>query len=137
MKNYIIENAILCGVSLVKNPAIEANFELVDNHIIGPLMIPNKKILRYFDEWFTVSFTEDCIKAMLEDIDAMEALQQINIEHTEITVMKNGWAQLTQVWIDKNGVLMANYKVLDSIILEAIESGELKGFSIEVYADVH
>lgn len=99
-------------VSLVKDPAIEeqgmffskeeqVNYqfkELKDQQmIVGPAMIPDKKILRKDDEGepYYVFFSKETIKGLMEKFNANNTGKSINVDHTN--EMAPGF--ITENWI--------------------------------------
>lgn len=99
-------------VSLVKDPAIDEygmyfskeeimNYEFKEikdkQMIVGPAMIPNKKILRKDEDGdpFYVFFSAETIKGMMEKFNANNTGKSINVDHTN--QMAPGF--ITQNWL--------------------------------------
>jgi hypothetical protein len=154
----------IMDVSFVSEPAVEVDFVALKRerekikmsldskkHILtGPLLIPNKLIYRLDenDNPYYITFSEDVIERlshkMLKDTTA---IFDTSLQHQE---RLNG-NQLVEMWIINNtdndkakelgfnlpkGTLMASYKINDDKFWnEQVETGKVKGFSIEAYLE--
>jgi hypothetical protein len=159
---FIEEDSELSGIqaiSIVEEPAIEEDFialsaekiELakVDEKkkiLMGPALIPNKKILRASkDEDYYIYFSEDTVRkasqlflargkqnnSTLEheyDIKGMSVVESWIVEDTE-----KDKTRLYNLGVPK-GTWMVSVKVNnDEVWDEYVETGKVKGFSIEGY----
>ena len=159
---FIEEDSELSGIqaiSIVEEPAIEEDFialsaekinlAKVDEKkkiLMGPALIPNKKILRASkDEDYYIYFSEDTVRkasqlflargkqnnSTLEheyDIKGMSVVESWIVEDTEKDKTK-----LYNLGVPK-GTWMVSVKVNnDEVWDEYVETGKVKGFSIEGY----
>lgn len=149
------------AISLVESPATEEyfikfnsdpniekliQFKIADKtrHIVmGAAMVPNKQIYRRDeDSEFYVYFTEDTIRQVAEKFMLDGKINSATFEHTDTL---NGMT-IIESWIvedpekDKSSAFGLQYpagswiismKVNNPQIWEKIESGELRGFSVE------
>lgn len=145
------------AISLVSEPAIEENFvwfdkekiqfQKIDNEkrlVVGPVLIPNKKILRIDGEGqpYEVFFSPDTIEKLAQNYLKKGYQGQTTVEHQE----KVAGVSLVESWIkttklDKSnsyglnlpvGTWMGAFKVDSDVIWEDyVKNGEVKGFSIE------
>lgn len=160
------ENSGLFGdlnaVSIVTTPAIEKSFNLFNASVIksdfritskekmeitGPVMIPNKKILRYNEdkkEYFNCFFSEDTVKKCSEIYLHNNNHNKANFEHEKFFTSK---IRMTQSWIveDVNndkanalgfqdltpGTWFATFKVYDEKLWEQLKNSDFSGFSVE------
>ena len=148
--------------SLVSSPAIERDFIFFNKEqihlqsvneekrlVAGPILIPNKKILRVDENGFpyAIYFTPETIEKMSRKFMKNKLNNEITIEHGGSKV---GGVYLTETWLveqtgkDKSNIWNYNlprgswfgvYKVENDKVWEMIKSGELKGFSVEMLAD--
>lgn len=162
--------------SIVPEPAIEENFMLFSKTsakktqyfdentekrlITGPIMIPNKKILRAFSDgsgYYWCIFTEETldivVKKMAKEgkfnkmslnhwqtIDGFEKYVQSEIEGiymTEIFILND--RNKSEIFSDlPDGTIMATYWVEDETFWnDVIKSGTFKGFSVEISVDIY
>lgn len=145
------------AISLVSEPAIESNFVFFDKEkvqfqkvdtdkriIVGPVLIPNKKILRIDGEGkpYQVFFSDETVTALAQNYLKRRYTNKTTIEHEE----KVHGVSLVESWIkttkmDKSnsyglnlpmGTWVGMFKVdSDEIWNEYVKTGEVKGFSIE------
>jgi hypothetical protein len=146
------------AISLVEEPAIEANFVYFDKEevkfqavsddqrlVMGPILIPDKKILRIdgIGEQYYVYFKPETIKRLSEMYLQKKYTDSTTIEHKD----KVDGVSLVESWIvesrtkDKSavyglsvpvGTWMGTFKVdNEDIWNNYVKTGEVKGFSIE------
>jgi hypothetical protein len=145
------------AISLVEDPAIESNFvwfdkekvqfEKIDNEkrlVVGPVLIPNKKILRIDGEGqpYEVFFKPETIEKLAQGYLKKGYQAKSTLEHEK----KISGVTLVESWIktsklDKSnsyglnlpvGSWVGMFKVdNDDIWKDYVKNGEVKGFSIE------
>jgi hypothetical protein len=145
------------AISLVENPAIESDFIYFDKEqilfasvdteqrmLIGPILIPDKKILRVDGEGqpYHVFFTKDTVKKIAQNYLMKKYTDKATLEHDS----KIKGVNLVESWIkdgklDKSnnyglnvpeGTWMGMFKIQDDIIWnDYVKNGKIKGFSIE------
>jgi hypothetical protein len=145
------------AISLVESPAIEMDwiafgkeetlFAAVDNEqrmLIGPILIPDKKILRVDGEGqpYHVFFTKETVKKLAQNYLMKKYNDQATLEHDA----KIKGVHLVESWVkdgklDKSnnyglsvpeGTWMGSFKIVDDKIWEDyVKEGKVKGFSIE------
>jgi hypothetical protein len=146
------------AISLVEEPAIEANFVYFDKEevkfqavsdeqklVMGPILVPDKKILRIdgMGEQYFVYFKPETIRRLAEMYLQKKYTDSTTIEHE--TKVKG--VSLVESWIvesrtkDKSavyglsvpvGTWMGTFKVdNEDIWNNYVKTGEVKGFSIE------
>jgi hypothetical protein len=145
------------AISLVENPAIESDFVYFDKEqilfasvdieqrmLIGPILIPDKKILRVDGEGqpYHVFFTKDTVKKIAQNYLMKKYTDKATLEHDS----KIKGVNLVESWIkdgklDKSnnyglnvpeGTWMGMFKIQDDIIWnDYVKNGKIKGFSIE------
>jgi hypothetical protein len=148
--------------SLVSAPAIERDFIFFNKEIVnlqsvddekrlvaGPLLIPNKKILRadFEGKPYAIFFSEKTIEEMSRKFMKNKLNNEMTIEHGNSKVKG---VYLTESWLidqsakDKSnsygftlprGTWFGVYKVENDEIWNKIKSGEVKGFSVEMIAE--
>jgi len=146
------------AISLVESPAIESDwiyfdkeevqFSKVDTEqkmLIGPILIPDKKILRVDGEGnpYHVFFTKDTVKKLAQNYLMKKYTDKATIEHNKSI---NGKVNLVESWIkdgklDKSnnyglnlpeGSWVGMFKISDDTIWrDYVKTGKLKGFSVE------
>ena len=151
-------------ISLVDKPAIEENFIYFNEtkvtekinmfasdekkELVGPIMIPNKEILRYDKEvgYYYVRFTEETIKEIMYKYSKEGLFNAFGINHsydTDEVVMLEVWMKEGEY--DKsmnygfdlpNGTVFVKAKVESDELFTSIKDGEINGFSIEIKADI-
>ena len=147
------------AISVVENPAIEEDFIALKEHkdiklaevdaeqriLMGPALIPNKKIFRKGEEDdYYIYFSEDTVKKASELFFIKSKHQNSTFEHSfELSDMsvveswliedpKNDKASAYGFDLPK-GTWMVSMKVLNDNVWKAVKAGEVKGFSIEGY----
>ena len=145
------------AISLVEDPAIESNFiwfdkekiqfQKIDNEkrlVVGPVLIPNKKILRIDGEGkpYEVFFKPETIEKLAQGYLKKGYQAKTTVEHED----KVSGVTLVESWIktsklDKSnsyglnlpiGSWVGMFKVdNDDIWKDYVKNGEVKGFSIE------
>ena len=157
----VIEDENIDGIhaiSLVEEPAIESNFVFFDKEkvqfaalndekrlVMGPILIPDKKILRIDGEGksYYVFFKPETIKRLSEMYLKNKYTDKSTLEHDK----KINGVTLVESWIkesvtkDKSalynlnvpvGTWMGTFKIdNDEIWNDYVKTGEVKGFSIE------
>ena len=113
--------------------------------VVGPLMIPNKLILRVDEnnEPYYVYFSKETIKNVSEKVMREKYIDQLNLEHDSDKpvdgYMVSTWL-VEDVKKDKQqvygmdypeGTWMGQYKIEDLSVWNRVKEGEIKGFSIE------
>jgi len=149
------------AISIVENPAIEEDFIALKEHkevilaevdaekriLMGPALIPNKKIFRKGEDDDTdyyIYFSEDTVRKASELFFIKSKHQNSTFEHSfELSDMS-----VVESWLiedpekDKaaaygydlpKGTWMVSMKVLNDEVWKAVKEGEVKGFSIEGY----
>jgi hypothetical protein len=145
------------AISLVENPAIESDFIYFDKEaiqfaavnneqriVMGPILIPDKKILRVDGEGqpYHVYFTKDTVKKIAQNYLMKKYNDQATIEHDA----KVKGVHLVESWVkdgklDKSnnfglnlpeGSWVGMFKIIDDKIWnDYVKEGRVKGFSIE------
>ena len=145
------------AISLVESPAIESDFiffdkeevmfAAVDNEqqmLIGPILVPDKKILRIDGEGqpYHVFFSKDTVKKLAQNYLMKKYNSNATLEHDS----KIKGVHLVESWIkdgklDKSnnyglsvpeGSWLGMFKITDPKIWnEYVKTGKVKGFSIE------
>ena len=148
-------------ISLVDKPAIEENFiyfnevkkiqmfsDQEKKEVVGPIMIPNKEILRFSPDmgYYYVRFTEETIQQIMYNYSKKGLFNAFGIDHaydTEDVVMLEVWMKESDN--DKsvdygynlpNGTVFVKAKIESDELFSAIKNGEVNGFSIEIKADI-
>jgi len=145
------------AISLVESPAIESDFIYFDKEaiqfaavnkeqriVMGPILIPDKKILRVDGEGqpYHVFFTKETVKKIAQNYLMKKYNDQATLEHDA----KIKGVHLVESWVkdgklDKSnnyglsvpeGTWMGSFKIVDDGIWEDyVKEGKVKGFSIE------
>lgn len=145
------------AISLVESPAIESDFiyfdkevlqfAAVDNEqqmLIGPILVPDKKILRVDGEGqpYHVFFTKDTVKKLAQNYLQKKYISNATLEHDK----KIKGVDLVESWIkdgqlDKSnnyglnlpqGSWVGIFKISDKKLWnDYVKTGKVKGFSIE------
>lgn len=148
-------------ISLVDKPAIEENFiyfnevkkiEMFSNdekkEVVGPIMIPNKEILRFSKDmgYYYVRFTEETIREIMYKYSKEGLFNAFGINHaydTDEVVMLEVWMKESENDKSKdygydlpNGTVFVKAKIESDELFSAIKNGEINGFSIEIKADI-
>lgn len=155
----------ITAIGFVDNPAIQADFvyfndQKINNYtmaeiiaekkiVVGPAMIPNKKIIRQDPqgELYYVHFTAETIENLAHDFLTKSRQHLTTEQHVDPV---NG-LHMIESWTTKNeqdkiyteygydpkvvqvGSWCIMYKIDNEDILAKIKSGEIRGFSIEGY----
>jgi hypothetical protein len=145
------------AISLVESPAIESDFVYFDKEVvqfaavdteqrmlIGPILVPDKKILRVDGEGqpYHVFFTKDTVKKLAQNYLMKKYTDKATLEHGES--IKG--VDLVESWV-KDGLLdksnnyglnlpqgswVGLFKISDEKIWnDYVKTGKVKGFSIE------
>ena len=146
------------AISLVKSPAIESNFVYFDKEVVqfaainnekrlvmGPILIPDKKIMRVDGEGmpYEVFFKPETIKRLSEMYLENKYTDKATLEHKD----KISGVTLVESWVkesvtkDKSvlyglnvpvGTWLGTFKINnDEIWNDYIKEGKVQGFSIE------
>ena len=145
------------AISLVESPAIESDFVYFDKEVIqfakvdneqkmliGPILIPEKRILRVDGEGnpYHVFFSKDTVKKLAQNYLMKKYTDKATLEHES----KIKGVYLVESWIkdgklDKSnsyglnvpeGSWMGMFKVADEKIWnDYVKTGKVKGFSVE------
>ena len=145
------------AISLVESPAIESDFIYFDKQtiqfakvdteqrmLIGPILIPDKQILRMDGEGqpYHVFFTKDTVKKLAQNYLMKKYTDKATLEHDA----KIKGVHLVESWIKDNKLDKSNgyglnlpqgswvgmFKITDDKIWnEYVKDGKVKGFSIE------
>lgn len=140
-------------IAFAKNEKPEFKFEVtnkLEHCITGPVALADVPIYRYSPDMgeYYIRFTKDTIKLMAEKMLMYGAHNQIDLQHNEDYFF--GKCNLVECYIKDSekgvvpvafadipdGSLMATYKVRDVDLWDKIESGEVKGFSLEGWFDI-
>jgi len=112
--------------------------------VTGPLMIPNKMILRRDSEGnpYYIFFTKATIRKMMEKFLKLNKHNNTDVQHDNNVTTSN---TLLESWISEDkmydkayklgfglpmGTWYVSYKINDDSTWEKVKSGELKGFSL-------
>lgn len=148
-------------ISLVDKPAIAENFiyfnevkkiEMFSNEekkeVVGPIMIPNKEILRHSPDmgYYYVRFTQDTIRDIMYKYSKEGLFNAFGVNHaydTDDVVMLEVWMKESDNDKSKdygydlpNGTVFVKAKIESDELFAAIKDGEINGFSIEIKADI-
>jgi hypothetical protein len=145
------------AISLVESPAIESDFIFFDKEevmfaatdteqqmLIGPILLPEKKILRVDGEGqpYHVYFTKETVKKIAQNYLMKKYTDKATLEHD----MSIKGVHLVESWIkdgklDKSnnyglnvpeGTWMGMFKISDDKLWnDYVKEGKVKGFSIE------
>jgi len=146
------------AISLVENPAIESNFVYFDKEeirfasisdekriVIGPILIPDKKILRVdaAGEPYEVYFTKDTVAKLAQNYLMKKYQNQSTLEHEgkikDVTLVES-WVKESKLNDKSNiyglslpvGSWVGMFKINnDKIWNDYVKTGKVKGFSIE------
>lgn len=148
-------------ISLVDKPAIEENFIYFSEQqkisfeaneekkeVVGPIMIPNKKIIRFNPDmgYYYVRFTEEVIKDIMYRYSKDGLFNAFGIHHaydTNDVVMLEVWMKESDNDKSKdygydlpNGTVFVKAKIESDELFASIKEGDINGFSIEIKADI-
>ena len=145
------------AISLVESPAIESDFIYFDKEVVqfakvdteqrmllGPILIPDKKILRVDGEGqpYHVFFTKDTVKKLAQNYLMKKYVSNATIEHAKSVK----GVHLVESWVkdgklDKSnnyglnlpeGSWVGMFKITDDKIWnDYVKTGKVQGFSIE------
>jgi hypothetical protein len=146
------------AISLVENPAIESDFIYFDKEVIsfasvsdekrivlGPILIPDKKILRVDaeNEPYEVYFTKDTVAKLAQNYLMKKYQDQATLEHDSsikgVTLVES-WVKESKINDKSNmyglnlplGTWVGMFKITDDGIWnDYVKTGKVKGFSIE------
>lgn len=147
-------------ISLVESPAIESDFVFFDKEevkfekvnkeerlVMGPILIPNKKILRVdgMGDPYQVFFKPETVKKLSQMYLERKYQDQVNIEHDDNKKVED--VTLVESWVveshesDKSklyglnlpiGTWAGTFKINnDEVWDEYVKTGKVKGFSVE------
>jgi hypothetical protein len=149
------------AISLVESPAIESDFVYFDKEVIqfakidneqrmllGPILIPDKKILRVDGQGnpYHVFFTKETVKKLAQNYLMKKYTDKATLEHDN----KIKGVHLVESWVkdgklDKSnnyglnlpdGAWVGMFKVVDDKIWnDYVKTGKVKGFSVEALLD--
>ena len=148
-------------ISLVDKPAIEENFIYFNEvkrvemfasdekkEVVGPIMIPNKEILRFDPDmgYYYVRFTKETIEQIMYKYSKEGLFNAFGVHHaydTNDVVMLEVWMKESDNDKSKdygydlpNGTVFVKAKIESDELFTSIKSGEINGFSIEIKADI-
>ena len=148
-------------ISLVDKPAIEEDFvyfskeEVIQyfadeekREVVGPIMIPNKEIVRFSPEhgYYYIRFTEEVIREIMYRYSKDGFFNKFGIHHeydTDDVVMLEVWMKESENDKSKdygydlpNGTVFVKAKVESDELFSEIKDGRVNGFSIEIKADM-
>jgi len=133
------------------NEVTESNFSFASEDqqiVVGPLMIPNKQILRVDEEGnpFYVFFSKDTVKAIAEKMMKDKLLDRLNANHDPNQPVEG---HMMETWIIEDpkkdkasiygfdhlpaGTWMGMYRITDNKTWARVKSKELRGYSVEAY----
>lgn len=132
--------------SIPNNAKLSYNLSIDDERrvVLGPLMIPNKFILRRSEDGspYYIFFSRKTIRKMAEKFFRMNNHNNTDVNHDEMVTNDN---ILMESWISESmeydkskkygymlppGTWFVSYKINDDDTWKKIKSGELKGFSL-------
>jgi hypothetical protein len=146
------------AISLVENPAIESDFVYFDKEevkfasvndekriVLGPILIPDKKILRVDaeNEPYEVYFTKDTVSKLAQNYLMKKYNDKATLEHNSkingVTLVES-WVKESKINDKSNlyglnlpvGTWVGMFKITDDKIWnDYVKTGKVKGFSIE------
>lgn len=156
----------LYAISLVSSPAVERDFVAFDKDkkpefkfevenklmhcITGVVMLADTPIYRYSPDMgeYYIKFSKDTIRQMAMQMLKWGSHNTIDIEHNEDYFYDK--MNLVECYIKDStkginhtsftdipdGSLICTYKVIDVDLWDKIESGEVKGFSLEAWLSI-
>lgn len=157
------ENQGMFLVSLVEEPAVEIDFlafakenmlfavQDAEKHIVtGVSILADTPIYRRNKNGeFYVQFRKEDIPAIVEKFMQRGLSNFINIQHDETTLSNTDAVLVESYFVNKergivpnefanvtDGSWITSYKILNEDIWQQIKSGDLKGFSIEISAEL-
>ena len=135
-------------ISLVDKPANEMFSNDEKKEVVGPIMIPNKEILRHSPDmgYYYVRFTQDTIRDIMYKYSKEGLFNAFGVNHaydTDDVVMLEVWMKESDNDKSKdygydlpNGTVFVKAKIESDELFSSIKSGEINGFSIEIKADI-
>lgn len=157
------ENQGMFLVSLVEDPAVEIDFlafakenmlfavQDAEKHIVtGVSILADTPIYRRNQNGeFYVQFRKEDIPAIVEKFMQRGLSNFINIQHDETTLSNTDAVLVESYFVNKergivpnefanvtDGSWITSYKILNEEIWQQIKAGDLKGFSIEISAEL-
>lgn len=133
---YIVKECKVLKVSIVGEPAIEYPFIIRGNLLWGPVLVPNKKILRIDGNGnpFYLIFTSDIIAKVSKEFNN----ENINFEHSGVAIdfpiITNGVTTEDATFGDvlyPQGTWMLGLKIAGDVALKLLRNKIMNGFSIE------
>lgn len=131
----------------IRNESSKFSFALEEDQqmVVGPLMIPDKLILRTDEnnDPYYIFFSKDTVQKIAEKLMKNKFLDNLNLEHNPEQPVKG---HMVSTWIvedkaaDKQGIYgmdlpqgtwMGQYKIEDSKTWQMVKDGLIKGFSVE------
>ena len=158
LKINIKDDAIVSGIALVEQPAIESNFlafakekgfaEFAANdekmELLGAAMIPDQLIYRFdkqTQEEFEVYFTADTIRQIAQQYFKSGFQSNMNLNHTSVPaksyifqsfIVDSSKGLVAPKGLDApDGSWIIGVKVEDKEVWNDIKAGKVQGFSIE------
>ena len=146
------------AISLVEEPAIESNFVFFDKEkvhfaalsdekrlVMGPILIPDKKILRVdaFGDPYEVYFTKDTVAKLAQNYLMKKYQGESTLEHDKKindVVLVESWIKESKLQDKSNmyglnlplGSWVGMFKINnDDIWNNYVKTGKVKGFSVE------
>jgi hypothetical protein len=149
-------------ISIVDEPAIEEDFIYLNKTqqfkfdtdkkiLLGPLLIPDKKIYRYSEELgeYYIIFEKDTIETIVKKFNKEGNHNNLNFQHNSGELV-NGY--LTENWIIENDMDKAYYYKFNNLPIgtwmgkiyiddqpfwdDVVKTGIVKGFSVELFAGI-
>ena len=133
---YKVQDCKVLKVSIVGDPAIEYPFILRGNLLWGPVLVPQKKILRIDQNGapFYLIFTSDIIAKVANDFNNTN----INFEHSgvaiDLPIITNGVTTEEMMCggiLYPKGTWMLGLKIDGKNAINLLRNNILNGFSIE------
>lgn len=143
--------------TLAKNETVKLNvIDKKKREVVSPIMIPNQLILRRNNEgeWYYIRFSEDFINECATLFYLSDYCNNVTIEHPYFKdenpkAYKDYFikgVKMTNLWLSKGegdymsrlgynlpkGTLCCKYQIKNEELWKLIESGEVKGLSIEL-----
>lgn len=131
----------------IRNESSKFSFAIEEDQqmVVGPLMIPDKLILRtdQNNDPYYIFFSKDTVQKIAEKLMRNKFLDNLNLEHNPEQPVKG---HMVSTWIvedkaaDKQGIYgmdlpqgtwMGQYKIEDSKTWQMVKDGLIKGFSVE------
>jgi hypothetical protein len=153
----------LSMISIVDNPAIQADLICMNkvedikmsvdknrNTIFGPVLIPNQKILRLDknNNPYYIVFSKESIEMLQYKYFKSLQINNVNLMHDQNLIVEDvsmisSFVSNKELGINPkqysdlpDGTWFVSFKVNNLDVLEKIQSGEYKGFSIEAHLEM-